>query len=285
MREAFNEIKIIKDENNVFLGISLGFDFCAEHERGIKGIQTTFGVPASLQSNNFGLKGRTISKTNDKLLKFFKFEKIINKKTYEFACLILDYLAMGVSKNKIPYVFEKKLENMVPNKWSENPKEIITAWNEDGFGIVVRGDENINFLEELYASFSTKDICIGMFAGGLFGNSLTVAIKSRMSKEIDEYLKVQDLENYKASELKEKWKKRLSKSKKDECGLSFGLSISFFDFQNKEKSLELMKEKNTKHNYLIWVNLAGNIYGWYTVEQIESWLKNKVKSLREFKDE
>jgi hypothetical protein len=285
MREAYNEVKIIKDENDVFLGISLGFDFCAEHERGIRGIQSTFRIPLSLNPNNFGLKGRTIKKTNDRLLKFFKFKKVINKKTYEFAFLTLDYLMMDVSKNKIPYVFENRLGSMVPNKWEEKPKEIITAWNENGFGIVVRGCDNINLLENLYTSFGIKDICIGMLSGKLFGNSLVIIIKSRIPKEIDEVIKIQDLENYKASKLKERWKKRLSKLKKDELGLSFGLSISFFDFQNNKNALELMKTKNTKHNYLIWVNLAGNIYGWYTVEEIKSWLKNKVKSLKEFKDE
>lgn len=33
MRKSFNNFKVIKDENTIY-GISLGYDFCAEHEWG-----------------------------------------------------------------------------------------------------------------------------------------------------------------------------------------------------------------------------------------------------------
>lgn len=44
MRKAYNDYGTIVIDNK-FIGISLGYDFCAEHEWGIDGIKSRFAIP------------------------------------------------------------------------------------------------------------------------------------------------------------------------------------------------------------------------------------------------
>lgn len=44
MRRAFNDTAIITDDNEKIMGVNLGFDFCAEHEFGIKRLYQDFGM-------------------------------------------------------------------------------------------------------------------------------------------------------------------------------------------------------------------------------------------------
>jgi len=59
MRRAYSNFKFIEDES-IFIGVSLGYNHCAEHEWGIKGMYRVFGI----DTNKMGVDGRTISKND-----------------------------------------------------------------------------------------------------------------------------------------------------------------------------------------------------------------------------
>jgi hypothetical protein len=50
MRRACNDFSILKDETK-FYGISLGYDYCAEHEWGIDGIRRKLGIDKEYKKN------------------------------------------------------------------------------------------------------------------------------------------------------------------------------------------------------------------------------------------
>lgn len=280
MRKAYNDFEFVQDEQDNFIGISLGYDYCAEHEWGIEGIKSKLGIPRELVSENFGLDFRTVSIFNEKELSFFETKKIVAKKTNYFGFLFLNNYWKVDGIENIPYDLSFYVNEMSPNKRSKEGREIITAWDENSFGIVVRNKENIKKLEELYEAFKQKNICIGLFGGGVFKNpSLTIAIKSKIPQEIKENIKKSDIESFKLLNLKEEWGKKIKKSGKQNF---YGLSISFFNYFDIEKEKESMKKNKTAYNYLIWINISNENSGWYIVEQVIEWLKSK-KELSELK--
>jgi hypothetical protein len=244
------------------------------------------GIPTELSSKNFGLKYRTVTKFNENDFHFFKMEEKKQQKTYKFACLIFYrayfYPKKYDSKN-MPLDLENYKQFMIPSKYNNDDKEIITAWCENSFGIVVRDEKNIAFLEEIFNAFKEKNICIGLFGdkNPFAGSSLTIAIKSKIPNQTNDFLKKSDLESFETKKLKNKWGKQINKiSEKHEF---ISISPKFFDFFNKQRSSKLMTEHNTKYNYQLWINGVGSNYGWYTVEQFENWMKSENKELSEFK--
>jgi hypothetical protein len=283
MRRAYNNVDFIEDDKNAFIGISLGYDFCAEHEWGIKGIKYGLKMSDELNPKNFGLTFRTINRFDEEKFVFFKHEKKIKNKVYYFACLIFHSYIQEYNQDNLPHDLKDYLEIMIPNKWDKDGKKIITAWDEKGFAIIVRDENNVKHLEELFQSFKTKDICIGLFGGGVFQNAhLTIAIKSRMPKEINEHLKKHDLESYEILKIKAKWEEKVKKSGKSYNDYTC-ISPKFFNFYNKEKEKELMKKYNTKYNFHIWINASNDNYGWYTGEQVKKWMKSK-EQIGKFKE-
>ena len=59
MRQAYSNIDWIKSGEEI-VGINLGFDFCSEHEWGIKELQSLLEIP-KLNRNNAGYESRKIN--------------------------------------------------------------------------------------------------------------------------------------------------------------------------------------------------------------------------------
>lgn len=287
MRRAYNNVDFVGDEEKThIIGISLGYDFCAEHEWGIKGIRRGLGMPEELTKKNFGLAFRTMSNYDEKRFVFFKTEKKVGKEKHPFACLIYGNSWVGYSPEKMPHDLQNYQDSMIPSKWDKEGKEIITAWDEGSFGIVVRGEQAIKYLEEIYDAFKKKDICIGLFGGGPFANAhLAIAIKNRMPEDIEAGLKKADLESFEIKKVRTEWEEKARKAGKKSFDDFIAISPRFFAFGEKEKEKEAMKKYNTKYNFHIWINASGDNYGWYTGEQVEQWFKSKDKQLKEFKNE
>ena len=86
MRTAYMESSFIENGKD-YVGVNLGFDFCAEHEFGIKYIEEKFGLQ-KLSKKTDSLDRRTIKIIPDSL-GFFKIHHK-NKKQMKFVSLILE---------------------------------------------------------------------------------------------------------------------------------------------------------------------------------------------------
>ena len=69
MRRAYQSYSILtipEMDEDKFVGISLGYDFTAEHEWGIADMKRLFGIPEPTKKN-MGIACRTITKCPDTL--------------------------------------------------------------------------------------------------------------------------------------------------------------------------------------------------------------------------
>lgn len=303
MRNASQDYAIItNEENNEFLGIALGYDFCAEHEWGIKDLENRFGISKS-NKKKMGVASRSITKNIPNL--------VFKKETYEkkrFAILYTGYQYWREGdKNHIPRDLEHYKKNI---KWrveydTKNSSErhklkdsMITAWDGSSFGIGVMGEKEVQWLEELYEAFNNKNVVIAIInhrANNPFaGTSLSLMIKDRLPQEITDMMYSADKEYYDREDyekktgipkLKEKLKKIKRKNGWDDnlYGHNHGYYIAcnpkWIDYDDEKNREAKKKENHTKYDIIYWVNYSDNddTHGYFSVEEIKEWLSSKKK--------
>jgi len=212
MRKATSDYTIIVIDDK-FVGFALGHDYCAEHEWGIKGIKEMCAMPEG-SKKNMGIISRTITKCPPLIFKEeFKVEK---KKTTHGAILFTgkDYRTQEENEKYVPRDFEKYMENIKwniewdkehPSTYREPKDPIITAWSEDGFGIAVVGESEVEYLKELHKAFNNKNVTIAMTSLGAFGgSSLCLLITDRVPAETAQQMYDADKEYYDRVDYEEK---------------------------------------------------------------------------------
>jgi hypothetical protein len=273
MRRAFDKVKLLGD-GDVFYGISLGYDFCAEHEWGIEKMRRKFGI----DNSNVGVDGRTITKGT---VLFKEDDGLCVLTSYRPYSLKDDYTAKDILAYDIPTV--------------ANQKDIETAWDESDFCIATKNKDMFGYLKELYNAFQTQNIVISFLSPSIpaFENaSLSVLIRDRLPKEVTDLMwqadkKALDLITYEkeigVTELKEKNRGGYGENKYFmEC------SPRWIDYEDPENREKVKKELGTQYNIRFWVNYSDddNNYGWYNAEDIIKWLSTpglKLKSLNKEK--
>lgn len=271
MRKAFNDYSILKDEN-AFYGISLGYDFCSEHEWGIKGIKQRFGIDKN--ANKLGIKNRTITKN----------DCIVFLKEGDSAILTTRSRKENPTfKDLVPYDLQHSYQGT----------ELSTAWCEDDFCVIVSGETNVKMLEDLYEQFKKNNVAICKLRSSVqvFANSsLSLVIIDRLPKDAIDNLyqvdkKAEDLVKYEN-------KIGMTKLKEKERGRSgnenyyMACSAKWIDYEN-EKNREARKVNlKTKYDIQYWVNYSDDDdnYGWYTVEEIRQWLSTPGLKLKQIRD-
>lgn len=261
MRKAYKDFGII-EENGVFYGISLGWDFCAEHEWGIKDLKILLGI----NDTKLGVDGRAITKNDEVIFVKDKKQALLRTKPWG-------------------YKDGDKLNDLLSGElyiYSKDDKKISTAWSGSDFGVLVEGKENIQKLEELYNNFKKNNIVIASLKGvvPVFSNSsLSLLIKDRLPQEALESMynvdkKAIDLIEYEkeigVTKLKEKVRGNGYKGEKYFCACS----PRWIDYENKGNREVLKKKLGTKYDIQFWINYSDDDdnYGWYTAEEIIKWL-------------
>lgn len=293
MKKAYNDHAILTLEDK-FIGISLGYDYCAEHEWGINGIKEEFKIK-ELNKKTMGIESRKITTCPDTL--FFKRDG-----NYALLWFVTSWFNTPEElKDRIPYPFENyKSEINSKIKYHPNDDEkiepLITAWSENHFGIAVKGKKEVNWLEELYVAFKNKNIAIthlNLSGENPFANaSLSIIIPDRLPQNVLDSIymvdkKKQDLIDYE----KNIGMTKLIKNKGN-CngykGENYFLTCNprWIDYEDEKNRKKEKKEKKTRYDIMYWVNYPDNndICGLYTVEEIRKWLKTsglKLKSLRD----
>lgn len=178
MRRATSDTKWLREnEDSDIFGISLGSDFCAEHEQGVPSLRNYLGLPSNTL-NGLSLsdyvklpedKRKSIvldvsSITVSKLPKSTYVEYEVKSKDGKvktpaayFGVTCSDY-DRGITPDAYDAIFYD-----VPGDKSyvKYPTDVVTSWSEDGFIIHVLGQENIDKLKRLYKAFKTNDIVFG----------------------------------------------------------------------------------------------------------------------------
>lgn len=271
MRRAYNN-KSILVENGEFYGISLGYDFCAEHEWGIDGIKRKFGMDDKLM----GAEARKMSKGSV----FFKEDDKLSVLTTEEPYKGFDKLedVKGLLNYDIQHMYS----------------DFETAWCESGFCIATSNPENFPYFRELKEAFDNNNIVIASVGKMLaFENlSLCLLIYDKLPQETKDAMLFADNKSEKLKEYEEnigitKLKVTTRNGYKNEKYFC-ACSAKWINYEDAEARERRKKEMNTEHDIMFWVNYSDDDdnYGWYTAEEIIKWLSTpglKLTQIRKAK--
>lgn len=257
MRRAYNN-KSILVENGEFYGVSLGYDYCAEHEWGIDGIRSKFGMDSKLM----GVEARKVTKGKV----FYGEDESLSVLTSEEP-----YKGIGSIAGT---------EGLLPYDLKHMSSEFETAWCDSGFCVATTNQENFKYVRELKEAFDNNNIVIASVGKMLaFENlSLCLLIYDKLPQETKDAMfqtdkKNQDLKDYEkmigVTELKEKARNGYKNEK-----YFMACSAKWINYEDTEAREKRKKEMNTEYDIMFWVNYSDDDdnYGWYTAEEIIKWL-------------
>lgn len=171
MRTAYTEVGFLFD-NEQLMGFSMGFDFCAQHENGQPWLVEQLGLPNVEHQD--GLKTRTATQVPAKL-RLFHFEHRARDKRFKKSMPAALLCLSRYTDDDIPAVeLARQLSLSFPFEFSDKTwykpdvHDVVSSWSErEGFGILVRGQKNVERLQELKEAFERCDIAFGK--GGALG--------------------------------------------------------------------------------------------------------------------
>ena len=229
---------------NSLVGISMGSEFCAEHEWGVKDLKHYFKTDESKD----GIDRRVVRDLP-------KFLSYVERKDLD--AIVCDR----------PWS-----DDLKPDRWVDHAelkryeKDLVCAWDERSFAVVAYGNTDRTKLKQLWAAFQRKDIAfwpnIGVFHNG---GGLILAIVSQVPA-VDKKAMLDSDIDYKELTAAAKAtgiEKRLRDSGKNWFALS-----------------PRWKNKSDKSAYEVtfWLNPTEqdrNNYGQFTVEDLRLWIDNK----------
>ena len=147
MRSTISEKKVLKDDDDKFLGFNFGWNFVAEHEFGIEDIVDTYGL------NKEGL----VSKDNEYLY-------LTSFKTKYGDCPTLVSLEFEPGKQCFNEdgSFDNKVIPLLDFDMSQLEKDdFVAAWDDHSFGICVK-PELKNELTKIYEAIKNKTARMGL---------------------------------------------------------------------------------------------------------------------------
>lgn len=273
------------EETGEVIAITLGADYCSEHEWGIKGIKSLLGMQ-DLQVPNFKLGAaekileflnmKTTGPVGLKRMKQTKDIRVVHNLDTKG---LKETSGWGKDKKKhtlwgfaiIESWYQERFdfkESLRENYFNPEREELIGYWDENGFAALL---EDKKIVEEIVSAFSRKDIAVWVGASGPFNNGgLIIAIASRLPEDFVKEMEDTDLDTIKLQKAAARTK-IYAKLKKSNCNY-FALSPRWAN--------------DTKTEVKFWLNprdQSNNNWGWYTTEDLELWTKGegpipKIKS-------
>jgi hypothetical protein len=257
MRQSYQNIEWIKSGKEI-LGINLGFDFCSEHEWGIKDLQRILEIP-KLDENNAGYDSRKINSNKN----IFTWEKSFTsnkvKKTWYFVLCSSLYRELDSYK-------EDFLKKMKYHASYIKHAEIYSEWSESGFFFSTTNKEGYEVIKKATENMT---LCIG---SGISKNpfsrgGLVLIDMANLDEESKQELKEKDIDALKLTKCSEDILKGLQPKLDAAQKTYYALSPSWKEDNQK-----------TKYDVVYWLNPRNqqeNNYGWFTVEDLELWANNE----------
>jgi len=177
MRRAFNDGGFCYAEDGSLWAVALGFDFCAEHECGVRNIHDAFGV------------GRAATKGIEKRRMTIVPEGLSFYRARDGGEAVLSYYLATFDEVREASKLRKHSELKFYDTSYRKPEprdDFVAAWDGSYFAIHVRGTENVAALKTLYESFKRCEIMFGMSpVKGWLGSGLVFALASSFDAETE----------------------------------------------------------------------------------------------------
>lgn len=271
MRQAYQSIALIGMP--LPFAISLGFDFCAEHETGLRGIQNGLGIDPDAEP---GLARRQATIKGRNLFDYVHF-KDFPKDTKTMRAETRLMVDFG-ERDRNLQMFETRRMGLM----RDMGKDIYSCWREDAFCVQAYSDEAREFISALHDAILSGDICLGHGVSQAFGRSpLTLAIPSRMPPEVSRKILDDDLAHDRliAAAFETGIEARLKAA-----GLGFyHLRPEWTDHFETLVGRKGKPSDETEHQVIFFLNpmrQSETNYGWFTVEELDQWIDGQGPILK-----
>lgn len=269
MKPCLRDTQFITDnKTNTLLGVCLGWDFASEHESGIKGLRSKFGVISEIVSTQGFLKrpltiklyGLDRIKINTLPEEFCMFDVVHQNQKYSIITTKL-----GNRKdlfNKSGTLKSSELGRLqLPLYLLDRKAMLACSWDCEDFAICVKF-ENKKYLTILYNAFLKNDIVIykGMPNNPFSNTGLMIMIKSKIEPLYGKKFRETDLEreNLENEVKKSKIIEKLKRAKKEYYELTPDYN------ENGQLKFFLNPKDTDKYNQ-----------GWYSLEDLLLWVNDK----------
>jgi hypothetical protein len=281
--------QLVGEEGQKPISILLEHNWCSEHEHGVSTLRRRCGGMSDEEANNkrvcdfsririkpedviwYEEKGLAVLGIDDLRFRNWNFSE---KDLKRYKLKIGDPVAKAWAAASYDLGIPKKLTKKdLTEKWK--PRQTHSAWDESSFGIVSREPEIIEFLKLLKDAMLKGDAVLHISTtGNPFKpvSGLLLGIESLVPQEMKDGFKAGYENIYKLKDAAEKTgiAKRLEQAKKRHYCLDPKWSTEIKSTKN--------GEIKTTYPVIFWLNpCEQHIYdaGWYTVEQLDQWIKNE----------
>jgi hypothetical protein len=283
MKPAGYKTDFVFTEDGVLAGVFLAPNFTAEHECGSQRIRGLFGINRKL--DEFGVEHRRATAVAGENILFHKRKS--GGKSHAFL-----YAAGGYSLNRFqadclgkPKKSVKKTASYLHCR-SYDEDKVYAAWDESSFAVYVATDEGSNHLETIYKAFLAGDGLI-MSGGGGDNNpfdkpGLAIGIISVLPENVKQQMYDADEDAYNLDQAA----KATGIYDLIDQSRYFALSPTWCQPEETrvhhrnpdgESAREAMPQ--TGHPVKFWLNPTNqrvNSSGWFTVEELEAWVKDEA---------
>lgn len=267
----------LEDDNKQMVAINLGADFTAEHEWGIKDLYQTLGVKND--EKVMGIERYRVC--NPKMDNIVVIEE--NKNNAALICLQYQF--------DMKYLVGQTLDKMFHGELNIGDGELATAWDGKTFGIRVKRPVNIKRIKRLYDAIKNKEAAVWLGGGGgVFQNAgLCVGIINAIPEQMKEQMKTahvdrKNLEDASAATgIKQKIDALNEAYQKKNPGYPYHIPCGYFALSPSW----MHKDQQSDHPVIYWLNpreQQKNHHGWYTVEELEQWMKGEGPIIEKAKE-
>lgn len=249
------------------IGVNLGADFTSEHEWGIADLRRKFGVDC----NQVGVDGRIIRQVPREHILFdavtigiddYSGKRRKTSKQTWWGLVCCTYPLDVMRQPTLTAEFVKQSE-LMPYCLDG---EMIGSWDERSFGVLCKDETTVR---ELSDAMDKLDLCLGLFnptpTNPFSRSGLGLLIASRIPDTIKTAWSEADQGS------------RDLQAASDATGINDRLRVAGKTFYALRPS---WNENGAKTNYKVvfWLNPCEqdrNNYGWFTVEQLDEWIKGR----------
>lgn len=247
-RASYDSVVGFIESNGQLLGFKLGVNWVTEHEIGISGLQSDFKVKKD--ERVFGLARRKIEHVPGKL------SFVVDGNT---AALV--YRPYQTTAPKLAEISQLECR-------PRGDSPVGCAWSDRDFGIIVHGADNVAKLRKLHEAFLRKDIAFK--CGGKeepCGPGLNILIYSATPETLLTSLENSDRDTHELNSTAHETGivDKLKKADKAYFALRPSWASGFTGVK-------------TRHPVVFWLNPMRqdqNNCGWFTVEELEAWIRNE----------
>lgn len=271
MRRGSHGKGIVRLEDGTLLGVNLGADFTAEHEWGIKDIRRTYGIDDA--DEGVGRRQiRTFPEGNlmrgSVSLKVTDYSERKRKASTDTWHGLVSFRYYDSERKHWPELSETMVRQFELAPYGSD--DFCGAWDGGSFGLLAK-DEAV--VTQLYDAIVQLDLCIGLFNGESWNpfsrSGLGLLIASRVPQSVRDQWLESDRDG-----------RRLVEAAKA-TGIADRLEkagLRYYALSPKWATGMRGEPPETKHPVVYWLNPQEqdrHNHGWFTVEQLDQWIKGR----------